>query len=684
MQRNLFCSCALRIRRGVIGRRYTNGYLYGYKRTVSLSTFHLRHANALRSFSTTQKEKDEMNKGNENTILKSAIPTREKSNENQNQSEILNRLYDIAKPERHLIYASAATLGVTSSITLLLPYACGNVLDMALLEASGGGGDGTSPFTIALGLFGLTGTAGLGVYARSLMLNIAGNKIVSRIRRQLFASIISQESAFFDKTKSGDLISRLSNDAQYIKSAVTTEAVSGLRGVVMSVGSTSLLFYTSPTLAVISLLSIPPVFLAARLVGRSLKEKQKIVQELHGKATNVAEEVFGGFKTVQLFTAEQHEYERYANAINDAHDKEISVGKKKAAFDGIVHVAANGAVLLVLGYGGTLVLANEMTAGDLTGFLMYSLLMAGNLSSLSGTYTEMMKSVAAAGRTFDIIDRSPQIPSSFHANQQKVNENDSMHQVEEGMNQLKGPLSISFRDIGFAYPVRKDAPVLGPKFSLSVNAGENIALVGGSGSGKSTVSLLLARLYDIDEGQINVNGTDIMNLDPAALRQQIGVVSQEPLLFAGTISDNIRYGRIDASDEDVEAAARAAHVLSFTDNLPLGLDTQVGHRGTQLSGGQKQRVAIARVILKDPPIVVLDEATSALDARSEHQINQALKAMTVGRTVISIAHRLSTIKEADRIAVLKDGNIVEIGTFEQLIHAQGVFHKLVAQQITDI
>lgn len=600
-----------------------------------------------------------------------------------NKSEVLKRLYDIARPERKLIYASAATLGITSSITLLLPYACGNVLDMALLEATNSSTSGgyNSPFTIALGLFGLTGTAGLGVYARSLMLNIAGNKIVSRVRRQLFASIVSQESAFFDKTKPGDLISRLSNDAQYIKSAVTTEAVSGLRGIVMSVGSTSLLFYTSPTLAVISLLSIPPVFIAARVVGKSLKEKQKIVQEQHGKATNVAEEIFGGFQTVQLFTAEKQEYERYADAINDAHDKEIRVGKTKAIFDGIVHVAANGAVLLVLGYGGTLVLANEMSAGDLTGFLMYSLLMAGNLSSLSGTYTEMMKSVAASGRIFDIIDRIPQIPSSFNpVDAQEEKHNEQASKFEEA---LRGSISISFQDIGFSYPARKDAPVLGPKFLLDVHAGENIALVGGSGSGKSTVAILLARLYNVDDGKIFLNNLDIMKLDPLALRRKIGVVSQEPLLFAGTIADNIRYGRIDASDEEVKAAAGAAYVLNFTDNLPLGLDTQVGRHGTQLSGGQKQRVAIARVILKDPPIVVLDEATSALDAQSEHRINQAFKALSEGRTVISIAHRLSTIKEADRIVVLKDGKVVETGPFQQLINAQGVFHKLVEQQMTD-
>ncbi|ACI64088.1 ABC transporter [Thalassiosira pseudonana CCMP1335] len=500
------------------------------------------------------------------------------------------------------------------------------------------------------------------------MLNIAGNRIVSRIRRQLFASIISQESAYFDEAKSGDLISRLSNDSWFIKSAMTTEAVSLLRGVVMSVGSTSLLFYTSPKLAVVSLLSLPPVFLAARSVGRTLKKKQKEVQDLHGGATNIAEEVFGGIKTVQLFGAEELEYDRYATAINTAHEMEIQVGKTKAAFDGVVHVAANG----------TLVLANQMTAGDLTGFLMYSLLMAGNVSSLSGTYAEMMKSIAAGGRVFDVIDRVPGIPSSFRATRDQADERPIHNPFKHGGHK---PLSISFQDIEFSYPARPDVTVLGPRMSLVINAGENIALVGGSGSGKSTVALLLSRLYNLNGGKILVSGHDIEDIDPAILRAQIGVVSQEPLLFAGSLADNIRYGRADASDEDVVEAARAAHVTHFSDSLPNGLDTQVGHRGAQLSGGQRQRVAIARVFLKDPPIVVLDEATSALDARSEYHINQALKTMTKGRTVISIAHRLSTIKEADRIAVLKGGEVVETGTFEELVRSKGAFHKLVAQQL---
>jgi len=435
---------------------------------------------------------------------------------------------------------------------------------------------------VSLGLFGLTCTAGIGVGLRQYWLNIAGNRLVSRMRRQLFASILSQESAFFDQNKSGDLISRIANDAYFIKSAVTTEAVAGLRGVVMSVGSTSLLFYTSPTLAIISLLSIPPVFLTARIVGRRLKKNQKQVQELHGKATNVAEEVLGGIKTVQLFNAEMMEYNRYSKTVNAAHDKEIQVGKTKAMFDGMVHVAANGAVLLVLGYGGKLVLQNEMTAGDLTGFLMYSLLMAGNLSSLSSTYAEIIKSIAAAGRTFDIIDRVPQIPSSFRDGKRSIDGNIESDKVFGRSDRHKEAVSISFRNVQFAYPARQDVPVLGPNFSLDIKAGENIALVGGSGSGKSTVSLLLARLYELNSGSISINGQNIESIDPDLLREQIGVVSQESFLFDGTIFDNIRYGRSNASDEEVIEAARAAHVTHFTDDLPHGLFTQVGPRGTQL------------------------------------------------------------------------------------------------------
>eukprot|EP00551_Chaetoceros_affinis_P005274 CAMPEP_0203684226 /NCGR_PEP_ID=MMETSP0090-20130426/47926_1 /ASSEMBLY_ACC=CAM_ASM_001088 /TAXON_ID=426623 /ORGANISM="Chaetoceros affinis, Strain CCMP159" /LENGTH=706 /DNA_ID=CAMNT_0050553393 /DNA_START=130 /DNA_END=2250 /DNA_ORIENTATION=+ len=619
----------------------------------------------------------------------------------KNAHEIIHRLVTIAKPEMKLIIASAATLGLTSSITLLLPYACGQVLDVAILEASGQGTGTVSPYSVALGLFGLTGISGLGFYARSLMLNIAGNRIVSRMRRQLFASIVSQDAAFFDRARSGDLISRLVNDTYLMKSAVTTEAVAGLRAVVMSAGSTVLLFQTSPSLAVVSLLSIPPVFLGSRMLGQQIKSKQKEVQELHGRATTVAEETILGIRTVQQFVNEGYEHNRYSVAVNKAHNTEIDVGRSKAILDGAVHVAANGAILGTLGYGATLVLANEMTAGDLTGFLMYSLLMAGNISSLSSTYADMMKSFAAAGRTFEIIDRVPGIPSSFRQgaliNNDDTTTTESYFSIEKlGDNH---PMAIQFENVHFAYPQRKEISILGPNFNLTVNPGEVVAIVGGSGSGKSTVAAILTRLYNIDtdfdtdtdtdtntarkkKGKVSIGGIDISDVNSACLRKTIGVVAQEPLLFAGSIADNIRYGRLDASEDEVARAAKAAHVLEFTDNLPLGMETQVGSRGLQLSGGQKQRVAIARMILKDPPIIVLDEATSSLDSESEYHVHQALRSIMKGRTVISIAHRLSTIQEADSIAVLKDGVITETGTFQELVAKEnGAFQKLMQQQI---
>ena len=456
---------------------------------------------------------------------------------------------------------------------------------------------------------------------RSLLLTKAANRIVSRLRRQLFASTLTQDMMFFDLTRPGDILSRLSADAQLVQAAVTTQAVSLLRGAVMSCGSGFMLFSTSTSLAVVSLATLPPVFLAARTFGKSLRERQTEVQKLHADATATAEEICGGIKTVKQFGNEKYEVERYSEAVTKAHDEAIDAGRAQAAFDGSVHVAANGAVLCVLGYGGTMVLDGAITAGDLTGFLMYSLLMAGNISSLSSTYAEMMKSVAAAGRVFQIVDREPLIPPNFDAKNIVLSDGtaDSERNPEE--NGIDGSstalknhqLGIEFRNVSFAYPSRPgaDSYVIGPGMSLKIEPGEVIAIVGGSGSGKSTLAALLTRLYDVSnsDGSVLIDGHDVRDLHPSVLRECIGVTAQEPQLFATSIEDNIRYGHMSATDEEVREAARLAHVLDFTDSdaFPDGLKTFVGSRGTQLSGGQKQRVALARTILKDPRVIILDE-----------------------------------------------------------------------------
>ena len=575
-------------------------------------------------------------------------------------------MLELARPEARLISLSLATLGLTSGITLLFPYVSGLVVDTL---SSAGEDDFLTPVNAAAGLFGLTMISGVAVTARSMMLTVAGNRIVKRMRERLFAAVISQEIAYFDSIKTGDLVTRLSADTQLVQKAATSHIVTSARAIVMSTGATAAMLYTSPQLCAMSLATLPPVFVSARYFGRMLRARQKEVQELLGESTAHAEETINQMNTVRAFAAEAHEASKYNKLVGDVCDKAIDTGKSQAVFDGGVHVAANAAILAVLGWGGQMVIESSLSAGQLASFLMYSMFVAGNISSLSSVWADIQKAGGAASRVFSIIDRSPKMEPVV------LDGNAEVAAASE-------PLSIEFQNVSFAYPSRADVPIIGPEFSLSIKSGEVLALVGGSGSGKSTAANLLSRLYDVDSGSVLVDGVDVKTWDPSVLRKNIGVVAQEPVLFAASIADNIRYGNLSASRHEVEEAARAANVLAFSENFPNGLDTYVGQRGTQLSGGQKQRVAIARAMLKGAPIMIFDEATSALDASNEAEVQSAIERALKGRTVISIAHRLSTIRDADRIALLKDGRIVEVGTFEQLLAKKGEFRQLVSRQLT--
>ncbi|KAL3937844.1 MAG: hypothetical protein SGBAC_007125 [Bacillariaceae sp.] len=620
----------------------------------------------------------------------------------------LERLLEFSRSEWKWIGLSASTLGVTSSITLLFPYASGSVIDYTISNAN----DGYSPLLLASGLFGLSAIAGGGVYLRSVWLAKAGNRIVARLKQELYASTLKQETAFLDQhTSTGDLISRLTADATLVQSAVTSQAVAALRSIVMSLGSAGMLLYTSPTLAAVSCCTLPPVFIMTRRVGRRLAEQQKGIQELLGDATSLAEQSLNHVSTVKQFVAQDFEANRYRNSVAAAHQKAVDTAHMQAQLEAGAHIAGNAAILGVLGYGGTMVLDGAISAGDLTGFVMYSLLLAGNLSGLTAIYSDLIRSLASSKRILDILDREPLIESSassFQALSNTKMDGNPLSQIEyipanllsdgqgESANEVamsmeettkKQPqaASIDIQGLNFSYPSRPDMQVMND-FSLNIQPGEIVALVGGSGSGKSTVANVLTRLYDVEDGSgnIQINGTNIKDYDPDYLRRMVGIVSQDPVLFRGTIRDNIRYGQWqNISDEAIERAAKQAHVWEFVQTFPDGLDTMVGP--TQLSGGQRQRIALARVLAKDSPIIILDEATSALDAQSEHLVQQALQDLFAdkanSKTIISIAHRLSTIRHSSRIAVIEHGTVVQTGTFEDLQAKDGPFRELMKTQL---
>lgn len=629
----------------------------------------------------------------------------------------LSRLVQMSSREWPIIGLAASTLVVTSSVTLLLPYASGAVIDYTIAS----GGDGTaSPLVLASGLFGLSALAGGGVYLRTIWLAKASNSIVARLKQQLYASILRQESSYLDQQTTGDLLSRLTSDAQLLQGALTTQAVAGLRATIMTIGAGGMLLYTSPVLALISCMTLPPVFILTRHFSRRLKKRQEEVQKKLGEATSLAEQALNHSATVKQSAAENFEVVRYRNGVADAHATAVDTAHMQAKLEASAHVAANGAILGVLGYGGSMVLENSITPGDLSGFVLYSLLMSGNLSSLTSIYSDMVRAMAASTRVLEVIDRPSKIVSSKSMDEQgrllssnddpliKIeyltvnNRRDDNDKTTTGSTNLEiknkkspilGAASIKIENLSFRYPSRPDVPVI-DDLNLTVPSGSTIALVGASGSGKSTIGNLLTRLYDADTtdnaqnepSPILINGRPICDYDTQDLRQMISVVSQDPVLFRGTIRDNIRYGVWDRASEDtITDAARQAYVMDFADNFPDGLDTLVGPRGTQLSGGQRQRIAIARMLAnRNASIFILDEATSALDAQSEHYVQSALQKIFKdhsGKTIISIAHRLSTIRHATCIAVMHQGTIVQTGTFDDLSTKEGPFRELMKTQL---
>lgn len=566
----------------------------------------------------------------------------------------LRRLLAIARPHLPLMLGATFLLALMSAAGLLVPKFAGDVVDTALGGASRGELRGVVLWMI--GLFALIGVIG---FAESLMLGIARARLLRDLRERFFGHLIRMSAAFYGKQRVGEMLSRLGSDLEVIEGALTAQIPMGVQALLRFIGTLAVLFWLQTKLTLVALLVVPPVVLIALFVGIRVEKLSKEVRDTTATSTGLAEEVFSGIRTVQSAAAEERAFERYRGAVGRVFDVQVKDARVQAAFGGAVTFAGFTSFALVLGYGGELMLRGDMSAGDLTAFLLYTFSVALSVGQLGGLYASFRSLKGACARIFEMLD--------------------TRSEVEDGAGSLPaldGAPGIEFEDIEFSYDAGSDeaAPAL-QGVSLRCTPGSTVALVGPSGSGKSTLFALLLRFYDPAAGVVRVAGTDIRHLRLEDLRRAIGYVSQDVFLFSGTVAENLRLGRPQATDEEVRVALRAASALDFVEALPKGLETEIGERGLRLSGGQRQRLAIARAFLEDPPILALDEATSSLDPDSEAEVQAALSRLFEGRTTLVIAHRLATARRADRILVLDGGRISDEGTHASLIESSELYRR---------
>ncbi|KAL8645143.1 MAG: hypothetical protein Q9210_006872 [Variospora velana] len=578
------------------------------------------------------------------------------------------RLVKIAKPESKVLGVAFLFLLVSSGISVSVPFSIGKILDVATKPDSGTQhlfGLDVTTFYAALGGILVIG-AGAN-YGRIIILRIVGERIVARLRSQLFRRTFVQNAEFFDANRVGDLISRLSSDTIIVGKSITQNLSDGLRSLVSGAAGVGLMAFVSMKLTGILTVMLPLIGVGAFFYGRAIRNLSRKIQRNLGTLTKIAEERLGNVRTSQAFAGEILEVSRYNKQVK----KIFNLGKREALISATFFstiqtgLLGNLTILAVLYVGGGMVQSGAISIGELSSFLMYTVYAGSSIFGLSSFYSELMKGVGAASRLFELQDRKPTISPT----------------VGTPVTSARGP--IRFQNLSFSYPTRPAVDIFNG-LDFEIPQGSNVAVVGPSGGGKSTIASLILRFYTPTQGTITIDGVDISTMNVKSLRRKIGLVAQEPVLFSGTIAENIAYAKPDATQGEINAAARKAN-CKFIEDFPDGLDTFVGARGAQLSGGQKQRIAIARALVKNPDILILDEATSALDAESETLVNSALAALLKGNnTTISIAHRLSTIKRSDTIIVLSsDGKVAEQGSYAELSgRPNGAFTKLMEWQMS--
>ena len=571
----------------------------------------------------------------------------------------LRTLWPFVRRHRGLFFAWLLALAVSSSATLSLPVAVRYMID----HGFGGG----SQINLAFGLlFVVAVVLAVATAARFFFVSLLGEKVVADLRGQLYAHLVALDPAFHDRSRSGELVSRLSADSELLRSVIGTTMSVALRSSVTVVGSLVMLFVTSPHLAAYSLVGIPLSVLPIVLGARRLEKASRASQDRVADANALAAETLGAVRTVQAYAREPYEQARFGKAMEVA----VATARRRIGAQAAVTAAAIvlvfGAIVLVLWSGAHQVIDGTMSAGTLGQFVLYALIGGGSVGALAEVWNELQRAAGGMGRISELLHEQPQVAAPA----QPV--------------ALPAPLrgEIRFEEVVFHYPERPDAPALNG-FDLHVRPGETVALVGPSGAGKSTVLSLLLRFHDPQSGSVRLDGIDLRDTDPACVRARVALVPQQPVLFAASAMDNIRYGRLEASDAEVRAAARAAEADGFLEALPQGYASELGERGSRLSGGQQQRVAIARALLKDAPVLLLDEATSALDAQSERAVQHALENLMRGRTTLVVAHRLATVLRADRIVVMDQGAIVAEGSHAELIAQGGLYAELAKLQFLD-
>ncbi len=574
----------------------------------------------------------------------------------------LRRLWPRVRPHlRSLLLAFAALVG-SSIIGLVFPMVVGYLLDAAFVV-----GDRAVLDRIALTLVGLFSLQAVLTYAQTYLLSAAGERAVAGLRVDLFSRLLEMPPGYFAERKTGELVSRLSADVGLLQGVLSHQLAQFSRQALTLVGGVTILFFLQPRLTLTAMAVVPVVVGSAMLFGRRLRRISTRVQDKIASSSGQAEEAFSQIRTVQSFVQEPAERSRYRKHIGEVVAAALRRARLRGAFFGFTTFASFSGIVVVLWQGGIMVLQGQLTAGQLVSFLLYTLLIAASVGALASFFSNYQESVGAAERVFEILEANPAIADPPEPRP------------------LPQPLraEVRYEGVSFWYQENAMDPWALQNINLTIGEGEVVALVGPSGSGKTTLANLLPRFWDPKRGRILLGGTDIRDMRLADLRSTIGFVPQEPALFSGSVKQNISYAKPEATIEEVEYAAKAAHAHEFIVKLPRRYATMVGERGVKLSGGQRQRIAIARAILKDPAILILDEATSSLDAENERLIEEALERLLVGRTTLIIAHRLSTVLRANRLLVLDHGRIVEEGSHDELLAAQGLYTKLYRHQFRD-